>query len=107
MYRVNAERSQEKNDRCRRTQRCTKVTCATRTREKVRVTSQLTRSCCVWRPQVSEGTLPERLRVSESSGRFVRSIMKDYFEATCCLRVCLKDAQPNRERVEELNHGRF
>src|SRR5271156_3339086 len=26
MYRVNAERSQEKNDRIRRTQRCTKVT---------------------------------------------------------------------------------
>src|ERR1019366_5427997 len=34
MYRVNAERSQEKNDRNGRMQRCTKVTCATRTRRK-------------------------------------------------------------------------
>jgi hypothetical protein len=34
MYRVNAERSQEKNDRNRRTQRSTKVTCATRMQKK-------------------------------------------------------------------------
>src|ERR1039458_9680566 len=34
MYRVNAERSQEKNDRNGRMQCCTKVTCATRTRRK-------------------------------------------------------------------------
>jgi len=34
MYRVNAERSQEKNDRNGRMQRRTKVTCATRTRRK-------------------------------------------------------------------------
>src|SRR5271157_11431 len=34
MYRVNAERSQEKNDRNARMQRCTKVTCATHARRK-------------------------------------------------------------------------
>src|ERR1019366_6169610 len=34
MYRVNAERSQEKNDRNGRVKRCTKVTCATRSRRK-------------------------------------------------------------------------
>src|SRR6266478_6920175 len=34
MYRVNAERSQEKNDRNESMQRSTKVTCATRTRRK-------------------------------------------------------------------------
>src|ERR1022692_1933401 len=89
MYIVNAERSQEKNDRNGRMQCRTKVTCATRARKKVPVTSQVTlwlsfrfvvssahtvraKSAC------DEGMFAHR----EPSRSFPRSIMRNDFAAT-------------------------
>src|SRR5208282_3402610 len=89
MYRVNAERSQEKNDGNGCVQRCTKVTCATRTRRKSRVTSQLVLPCSPITLFLPHARFNRTLRCRasavarrEAARSFPRSIMRDDFQAT-------------------------
>jgi len=47
MYRVNAERSQEKNDHIEDTERCTKVICSMRARKIREVTNPISVACAL------------------------------------------------------------
>src|SRR5208282_161222 len=107
MYRVNAERSQEKNDRSGGMQRCTKVTCATRTRKNSPI-SQLhllflhpvvsaTRVCFKRTLRCDAGVIARR----ESWRSFSRSTMRDDFAALRCLKERLQRA------TREGDHGGF
>src|SRR5258708_18072672 len=107
MYRVNAERSQEKNDRNGRMQRRTKVTCATRTRRK-KFACHHNSLCCVppsgWvcRSRVSKRTLA--VMPGDCTARTFAKASAIYnerrFSVTMLERARLKS-------VWERNHGRF
>src|ERR1700687_3571598 len=101
MYRVNAERSQEKNDRNERMHRRTKVTCATRARRKS--ARDIATHCSAFSARVLQknarcnaGGIARR----EPSRSFPPSIMRDDFQRRSLAGARLKS-------VRERNHGRF
>src|ERR1700693_1525578 len=107
MYRANTERSQEKNDRNERTHRCTKVTCATRTRRKSS-RDITTRSDVLPHHAVSAARVSQKnarcdaggIARREPSRSFSPSIIKGRFSPTM-----LEGARQRASK--ERNHGRF
>src|ERR1700688_656817 len=107
MYRVNAERSQEKNDRNERMHRRTKVTCATRARRKS--ARDIATHCSAFSARVVSAArvLQKNARCNaggiarrEPSRSFSPSIMREDFQRRSLAGARLKS-------VRERNHGRF
>src|SRR5208282_5935788 len=97
MYRVNAERSQEKNDQNGRMQCCTKVTCATRTRKKSSDIRQNNHATAKQLGASCDGREPLRsLRPS---------IMRDDFQRRIAGRSACKRCNATRWRNEECKYG--
>src|ERR1700687_1510716 len=111
MYRVNAERSQEKNDHNERVHRCTKVTCATRARRKSS-RDITTHSAAISHHVVSAARAFQKnarcdaggIAWREPSRSFPPSIMRDDFQ-----RRQLEGSRLNKhlKSVGERNHGRI